>query len=77
MNVTLIIRLNSPLYDENIFKKNGIDHLDLVFDDGTAPPNVSAFTIFFIYNLIDLLIKSQFSLYNFNYLFTSYLIIIQ
>eukprot|EP00825_Cyclidium_porcatum_P041762 TRINITY_DN554_c0_g3_i4.p1 TRINITY_DN554_c0_g3~~TRINITY_DN554_c0_g3_i4.p1 ORF type:complete len:495 (-),score=77.87 TRINITY_DN554_c0_g3_i4:389-1846(-) len=36
-NIKLVIRLNPPQYDENIFKQNGIDHKDLIFEDGTAP----------------------------------------
>lgn len=32
MNVKLIVRLNESKYDENIFIKNGINHLDLEFE---------------------------------------------
>lgn len=37
LNVKLIVRLNEPRYDANIFKKNGIDHIDLEFEDGSTP----------------------------------------
>ena len=30
--------MNKPQYDEKIFKKGGINHLDLLFPDGTCPP---------------------------------------
>jgi len=36
-NVQLVVRLNSPLYDSKIFEKEGIQHIDLIFDDGTCP----------------------------------------
>ena len=32
-NVQLVVRLNSPLYDSKIFEKEGIQHIDLIFDD--------------------------------------------
>jgi cell division cycle 14 len=37
-NVTLVIRLNEKLYDENRFINAGIDHLDLYYPDGSNPP---------------------------------------
>jgi cell division cycle 14 len=36
--VSLVIRLNKPQYDEKIFKKAGINHIDLNYPDGTIPP---------------------------------------
>lgn len=37
-NVQLVVRLNSPLYNADEFKKRGIQHIDMIFDDGTCPP---------------------------------------
>jgi len=39
MNVTLVIRLNRKCYDEKRFECAGIKHLDLVYPDGTCPPD--------------------------------------
>jgi cell division cycle 14 len=36
-NVGLIVRLNDPLYSPTFFTANGIEHLDMIFDDGTCP----------------------------------------
>ena len=36
-NVKLVVRLNTELYDRNTFIENGIDHMELYFDDGTNP----------------------------------------
>jgi cell division cycle 14 len=36
-NVGLIVRLNDPLYSPTYFTANGIQHLDMIFDDGTCP----------------------------------------
>ncbi|KAL9005584.1 MAG: hypothetical protein Q9188_001632 [Gyalolechia gomerana] len=36
--VGLIVRLNSQLYSPSYFEALGIQHLDMVFDDGTCPP---------------------------------------
>jgi cell division cycle 14 len=36
-NVGLIVRLNDPLYSPSFFTVNGIQHLDMIFDDGTCP----------------------------------------
>lgn len=33
----LVVRLNDKIYDENIFIENGINHLDLPFEDGSIP----------------------------------------
>lgn len=33
----MIIRLNEPLYDESVFRKNGIEVFDLEFLDGSCP----------------------------------------
>lgn len=37
-NVTLVVRLNEKQYDEKRFTSAGIDHLDLLYPDGTNPP---------------------------------------
>ena len=37
-NVGLIVRLNSELYSSSYFTALGINHLDMIFDDGTCPP---------------------------------------
>jgi protein-tyrosine phosphatase len=36
--VTRVIRLNEAKYDRNKFLRNGIDHSDLFFIDGSTPP---------------------------------------
>ncbi|EGV61566.1 cell division control protein 14 [Yamadazyma tenuis] len=36
-DVQLAVRLNSHLYDANEFTKRGIQHIDMIFDDGTCP----------------------------------------
>lgn len=36
-SVQIVIRLNQPLYDKQVFLDRGIDHLELYFDDGTNP----------------------------------------
>lgn len=37
-NVTLVVRLNDKQYDEKKFLAAGIDHLDLIYPDGTNAP---------------------------------------
>jgi len=37
LGVKLVIRLNRPQYEAERFKDNGLDHLDLFFEDGTCP----------------------------------------
>lgn len=37
-DVGLIVRLNSQLYSSSYFEALGIQHLDMIFDDGTCPP---------------------------------------
>ncbi|KAI1331604.1 tyrosine-protein phosphatase CDC14 [Xylariaceae sp. FL0255] len=37
-NIGLVVRLNSPLYSPSFFEALGIQHLDMIFDDGTCPP---------------------------------------
>ncbi|KAL9129009.1 MAG: hypothetical protein Q9217_002443 [Psora testacea] len=37
-NVGLVVRLNSKLYSPSYFTALGINHLDMIFDDGTCPP---------------------------------------
>lgn len=36
-NVQLVVRLNSKLYDAAEFTKRNIDHIDMIFEDGTCP----------------------------------------
>lgn len=36
-NVKLVVRLNNPLYDSRVFVREGIDHVDMYFDDGSNP----------------------------------------
>ncbi|KAF1814959.1 phosphatases II [Eremomyces bilateralis CBS 781.70] len=36
-NIGLVVRLNSELYCPTYFTKLGIQHLDMIFDDGTCP----------------------------------------
>lgn len=44
-NIGLVVRLNSPLYSPSYFEALGIQHLDMIFDDGTCPalPTVRKF----------------------------------
>ena len=35
--ISLVIRLNNPLYDKALFEDAGINHVDLYFDDGSNP----------------------------------------
>ncbi|RDA85172.1 hypothetical protein CP532_2367 [Ophiocordyceps camponoti-leonardi (nom. inval.)] len=37
-DVGLVVRLNSPLYSARHFEARGMQHLDMIFDDGTCPP---------------------------------------
>jgi len=37
-NIGLVVRLNSELYSSTYFTKLGIQHLNMIFDDGTCPP---------------------------------------
>ena len=37
MGINLVVRLNKPSYDKKIFEKNGINHRDLFFLDGSTP----------------------------------------
>lgn len=37
--VTGVIRLNTPEYDSSKFKRKGINHFDLFFEDGSTPSN--------------------------------------
>lgn len=37
-NIGLVVRLNSELYSPSFFTALGIEHLDMIFDDGTCPP---------------------------------------
>lgn len=36
--VGLVVRLNSELYSPSYFTALGINHIDMIFDDGTCPP---------------------------------------
>lgn len=44
-NIGLVVRLNSALYSPSYFEALGIQHLDMIFDDGTCPslPTVRKF----------------------------------
>eukprot|EP00825_Cyclidium_porcatum_P041761 TRINITY_DN554_c0_g3_i3.p1 TRINITY_DN554_c0_g3~~TRINITY_DN554_c0_g3_i3.p1 ORF type:complete len:484 (-),score=65.11 TRINITY_DN554_c0_g3_i3:92-1516(-) len=66
-NIKLVIRLNPPQYDENIFKQNGIDHKDLIFEDGTAPSEVICMLtqINLLSRLIFIYILDQYFLFSF------------
>jgi cell division cycle 14 len=37
-NIGLVVRLNSQLYSPSYFEALGIQHLDMIFEDGTCPP---------------------------------------
>jgi cell division cycle 14 len=37
-SIGLVVRLNSELYSPSYFTALGIQHLDMIFDDGTCPP---------------------------------------
>ena len=37
MGVTAVVRLNNKTYEADGFTKNGINHYQLFFTDGTAP----------------------------------------
>ncbi|KAJ5887891.1 Tyrosine-protein phosphatase cdcA [Penicillium taxi] len=37
-NVGLVVRLNSELYSPSYFTAMGIQHIDMIFEDGTCPP---------------------------------------
>ncbi|KAG6001751.1 hypothetical protein E4U43_001240 [Claviceps pusilla] len=37
-DIGLVVRLNSHLYSPSYFEALGIQHLDMIFDDGTCPP---------------------------------------
>ncbi|KAL7924044.1 protein-tyrosine phosphatase-like protein [Trichoderma austrokoningii] len=37
-NIGLVVRLNSHLYSPSYFESMGIQHMDMIFDDGTCPP---------------------------------------
>ncbi len=37
-DVGLVVRLNSPLYSPSYFTALGMNHIDMIFDDGTCPP---------------------------------------
>jgi cell division cycle 14 len=41
MRVTGVIRLNEPLYEESVFRREGINVYDLEFTDGSCPDDVS------------------------------------
>lgn len=38
LNVTKVVRLNDPKYEAKSFIKSGIEHEDLIFVDGSVPP---------------------------------------
>lgn len=37
-DIGLVVRLNSVLYDSSYFEALGIQHIDMIFEDGTCPP---------------------------------------
>lgn len=37
LNISCVVRFNKKLYDANIFKKHGINHVDLWYEDGSNP----------------------------------------
>lgn len=37
-NIGLVVRLNSQLYSASYFTALGMQHIDMIFDDGTCPP---------------------------------------
>ncbi|KAJ5390262.1 Tyrosine-protein phosphatase cdcA [Penicillium cataractarum] len=37
-NIGLVVRLNSELYSPSYFTALGIQHIDMIFEDGTCPP---------------------------------------
>ncbi|TPX11229.1 uncharacterized protein E0L32_001047 [Thyridium curvatum] len=37
-NIGLVVRLNSALYSPSFFEALGIQHVDMIFEDGTCPP---------------------------------------
>ncbi|KKA19146.1 Protein-tyrosine-phosphatase, partial [Rasamsonia emersonii CBS 393.64] len=37
-NIGLVVRLNSELYSPSYFTALGINHVDMIFEDGTCPP---------------------------------------
>ncbi|KAK4461291.1 putative tyrosine-protein phosphatase CDC14 [Cladorrhinum samala] len=37
-DIGLVVRLNSVLYDASYFEALGIQHVDMIFEDGTCPP---------------------------------------
>jgi len=40
MKVRSVIRLNEPLYEENVFRKQNINVYDMEFLDGSCPDDV-------------------------------------
>jgi protein-tyrosine phosphatase len=42
--VNTIIRLNEEEYDREFFLQNGIDHVDVIFPDGTCPNQVAPYS---------------------------------
>jgi cell division cycle 14 len=36
-NIKVVVRLNTELYDKQVFLDRGINHIELYFDDGTNP----------------------------------------
>lgn len=39
-NISTVVRLNNATYDRKDFVKAGIEHKDMIFTDGTCPPQV-------------------------------------
>ena len=38
-NITTVVRLNKKQYDETVFTKEGFMHVDLIYNDGSCPPD--------------------------------------
>ena len=38
LNVDMVIRLNEPKYNREAFLSKGVEHEDMVFTDGSTPP---------------------------------------
>lgn len=39
LKVTKVVRLNDPKYDKRSFLNKGIEHEDMIFMDGSVPPD--------------------------------------
>ena len=39
LKVSKVIRLNEPKYEESVLTRNGIEHEEMYFNDGSVPPD--------------------------------------